>query len=161
MHIPTNKSSCTITSIWISRPRFIQLITQHGGLHTEQQPITWQLHNHVHRNHLLTRRVHHLHHNKVHEIILIQIPRYLNSKLLLTSNSLPALEQAHKLRMLHHSNLMNQHPNAQQQQSPLLQPPAPGSHAAYWQQGQPQFIQLRVSPQGQPIREPRQQSPLR
>ena len=52
-------------------------------------------------------------------------------------------------------------PVPQQQQSPLLQPPAPGSHAAYWQQGQPQFIQLRVSPQGQPIRQPRQQSPLR
>ena len=33
-----------------------------------------------------------------------------------------------------------QSPVAPKQQSPLLQPPAPGSHAAPVQQGQPQFI---------------------
>ena len=52
-------------------------------------------------------------------------------------------------------------PVAPQQQSPLLQPPAPGSHAAPVQQGQPQFIQPTVSPQGQPSRQPRQPSPFR
>ena len=35
-------------------------------------------------------------------------------------------------------------PVASQQQSSLLQPPAPGSHAASAQQGQPQFIQPMV-----------------
>ena len=37
----------------------------------------------------------------------------------------------------------------------------PGSHAAHQQQGQPHFVQPRVSPQGQPIRQPRQPSPFR
>ena len=39
-------------------------------------------------------------------------------------------------------------PVACQQQSLLLQPPVPGSHAAPMQQGQPQFVQLRVNPSG-------------
>ena len=39
-----------------------------------------------------------------------------------------------------------QSPVAPQQQSLLLQPPAPGSHAASAQQGQLQFIQPVVSP---------------
>ena len=52
-------------------------------------------------------------------------------------------------------------PAAPQQQSLLLQPPAPGSHAAPVEQGQPQFIQPTVSPQGQPNRQPRQPSPFR
>ena len=52
-------------------------------------------------------------------------------------------------------------PVAHQQQQPLLQPPVPGSHATHQQQGQPQFVQPRVSPQGQPIRQPRQPSPFR
>ena len=43
----------------------------------------------------------------------------------------------------------------------LLQPPAPGSHAAPVQKGQPQFIQSTVSPRGQPSRQPRQPSPFR
>ena len=51
-----------------------------------------------------------------------------------------------------------QSPVAPQQQSPLLHTPAPGSHAAPVQQGQPQFIQPMVSPQGQPSRQPRQPS---
>ena len=46
----------------------------------------------------------------------------------------------------------HQSPVAHQQQQPLLQPPVPGSHAAQQQQGQLQFVQPRVSPQGQPIR---------
>ena len=37
-------------------------------------------------------------------------------------------------------------PVTHQQQSSLLQPPAPGSHAAPGHQGQPQFIQPMVSP---------------
>ena len=45
-------------------------------------------------------------------------------------------------------------PVAPQQQSPLLQPQVPGSHAAPIQQGQPQFVQPRVNPQGHPIRQP-------
>ena len=49
-------------------------------------------------------------------------------------------------------------PVAQQQQSLLLQPPAPGSNAAPQQQDQPHFTQPRVSPQ--PISQPRQPSPL-
>ena len=52
-------------------------------------------------------------------------------------------------------------PDALQQQSLVLQPPVPGSHAAPMQQGQPQFRQPRVNPQGQPIRQPRQPSPFR
>ena len=47
------------------------------------------------------------------------------------------------------------------QPSALLQPPMLGSHAAHQQQGQPQFVQPRVSCQGQPIRQPRQPSPFR
>ena len=47
-----------------------------------------------------------------------------------------------------------QSPVAHQQQQPLLQPPAPSSHAAHQQQGQLQFIQPMVSPQSQPIRQP-------
>ena len=39
-----------------------------------------------------------------------------------------------------------QSPVAPQQQSSLLQPPAPGSHAASAQQGQLQFIQPMVRP---------------
>ena len=39
-------------------------------------------------------------------------------------------------------------PVAPQQQSLLLQSPAPGSHAASAQQGQPQFIQPMVNPRG-------------
>ena len=39
-----------------------------------------------------------------------------------------------------------QSPVAPQQQSSLLQPQAPGSHAASVHQGQPQFIQSMVSP---------------
>ena len=35
---------------------------------------------------------------------------------------------------------------AHQQQSSLLRPPAPGSHAALGHQGQPQFIQPMVNP---------------
>ena len=54
-----------------------------------------------------------------------------------------------------------QSPVAHQQQQLLLQPSIPGLHAAHQQQGQPQFVQPRVSPQGQPIRQPRQPSPLR
>ena len=42
--------------------------------------------------------------------------------------------------------VFKQSPVAPQQQSPLLQPPAPGSHAAPVQQGQPQFIQPTGSP---------------
>ena len=53
-----------------------------------------------------------------------------------------------------------QSPVAHQQQQPLLQPPASGSHAAHQQQGQPTFIQPRVSPQGQPIRQQRHLSPF-
>ena len=40
-----------------------------------------------------------------------------------------------------------QSPVVHQQQQLLLQPPVPGSHAAHQQQGQPQFLQHRVSPQ--------------
>ena len=47
------------------------------------------------------------------------------------------------------------------QQSLLLQPPVPGSHAALGQQGQPKVLQPRVNPQGQPIRQQRQPSPSR
>ena len=54
-----------------------------------------------------------------------------------------------------------QSPAAPQQQSPLLQPPVPGSCAAPRQHGQPQFMQPRVNPQGQPIRQQRQPSPSR
>ena len=56
---------------------------------------------------------------------------------------------------------IQQSPVAPQQQSPLLQPPVPGSHAAPMQQGQPQFAQPRVSPPGQPARQQRQSSPFR
>ena len=70
-------------------------------------------------------------------------------------------------KMLHHHNLLHQHPQpfqqspvAHQKQQPLLQPPAPGSHAAHQQQGQLTFIQPRVSPQGQPIRQQRHLSPF-
>ena len=56
---------------------------------------------------------------------------------------------------------IQQSPVTPQQQSPLLQPPVPGSHAAPKQQGQPQFVQPRVNPQGQPIRQQRQSSPSR
>ena len=45
---------------------------------------------------------------------------------------------------------------APQQQSLVLQPPVLGSHAAPKQQGQPQFVQPKVNPQGQPIRQQRQ-----
>ena len=55
---------------------------------------------------------------------------------------------------------IEQFPVAPQQQSPLLQPPVPGSHAAPMQQGQPQFVQHRVNPQGQPFMQQRQPSPL-
>ena len=54
-----------------------------------------------------------------------------------------------------------QSPVVHQQKQPLLQPPMPGSHAAHQQQGQPQLVQSRVSPQGQPIRQPRQPSSFR
>ena len=50
---------------------------------------------------------------------------------------------------------------AHQQQSLLLQPPAPGSHAAPAHQGQLQFIQPMVSPRGQLSRQPGQPSPFR
>ena len=43
---------------------------------------------------------------------------------------------------------IRQSPVAPQQQSPLSQPPVPGSHAAPIQQGQPQFVQPRVNPPG-------------
>ena len=43
---------------------------------------------------------------------------------------------------------IQQSPVAPQQQSPLLQPPVPDSHAAPMQQGQPQFVQPRVNPSG-------------
>ena len=56
---------------------------------------------------------------------------------------------------------IQQSPVVPQKQSLLLQPPVPGSHAAPMQQGQPQFVQPRVSPQGQPIRQKRQPSPFR
>ena len=52
-------------------------------------------------------------------------------------------------------------PVAPQQQSPLSQPPVPGSHAAPMQQGQTQVMQPRVNPQGQPTRQQRQPSPFR
>ena len=54
-----------------------------------------------------------------------------------------------------------QPPVAPQQQSPLCVPPVPGSHAAPKQQDQPQFVQPRVNPQGQPMRQQRQSSPFR
>ena len=41
---------------------------------------------------------------------------------------------------------VQQSPVAPQQQSLLLQPQVPGSHAAPMQQGQPQFVQSRVNP---------------
>ena len=50
---------------------------------------------------------------------------------------------------------IEQSPVAPQQQSPLLQPPVPGSYAAPMQQHQPQFVQPRVNPKGQPIRQQR------
>ena len=53
---------------------------------------------------------------------------------------------------------IQQSPVAPQQQSPLLQPPVPGSHAALMQQGQPQFVKPGVNPQSQPIRQQRQPS---
>ena len=56
---------------------------------------------------------------------------------------------------------IQQLPVAPQQQSPLLQPPVLGSHAAPMQQGQPQFVQPKVNPQNQPIRQQRQPSPFR
>ena len=43
---------------------------------------------------------------------------------------------------------VQQSPVAPQQESPLLQPPVPGSHAAPMQQGQPQFVQPRFNPSG-------------
>ena len=45
-----------------------------------------------------------------------------------------------------HQQAFKQSPVAPQQQPSLLQPSAPGSHAASVQQGQPQFIQPTVSP---------------
>ena len=54
-----------------------------------------------------------------------------------------------------------QSPVAHQQQSSLLLPPAPGSHAASGHQGQPRFIQPMVSPRHQPNRQPGQPSPFR
>ena len=92
-----------------------------------------------------------------------QIIKYLTSKLLQISNNF----------QLHNTQLQNvapkqpsapvpqpfqQSPVAQLQQLPLLQSPAPGLPAAYLT---PQFVQPRVSHQGQPIRQPRQQSPYR
>ena len=56
---------------------------------------------------------------------------------------------------------IQQLPVAPQQQSLLLQLQVPGSHAAPMQQGQPQFVQPRVNPQGQPIRQQRHPSPFR
>ena len=56
---------------------------------------------------------------------------------------------------------IQQLPVAPQQQSLQLQPPVPGSHAAPRQQGQPKFVQPRINPQGQPIRQQRQPSPSR
>ena len=56
---------------------------------------------------------------------------------------------------------IQQLPLAPQQHSLLLQSPVPGSHAALMQQGQPQFVQPMVNPQGQPIRQQRQPSPSR
>ena len=56
---------------------------------------------------------------------------------------------------------IQQSPVAPQQQSPLLQSPVSGLHGASMQQGQPQFVQPRINPQGQPIRQQRQPSPFR
>ena len=53
-----------------------------------------------------------------------------------------------------------QSPVAHQQQQPLFQPPAPTSQAAHQQQGLPPFIQPRVGPQGQHIRQQRYSSPF-
>ena len=67
----------------------------------------------------------------------------------------------HKANLLQQTQAFQQLPVAPQQQSLLLQPPVPGSHATPMQQGQPQFVQPRVNPQGQPIRQQRQPSPFR
>ena len=53
-----------------------------------------------------------------------------------------------------------QSPVVHQEQQPLFQPPAPASQAAHQQQGQPLFIQSRVGPQGQHIRQQRYLSPF-
>ena len=53
-----------------------------------------------------------------------------------------------------------QSPVAHQQEQPLFQPPAPALHAAHQQQGQLPFIQPRVGPQGQHIRQQRYSSPF-
>ena len=55
---------------------------------------------------------------------------------------------------------IQQSPITHQQQQPLLQPAAPASHAAHQQPGQPPFIQPRVGPQGQHIRQQRYSSPF-
>ena len=51
-----------------------------------------------------------------------------------------------------------QSPVVHQQQQTLFQPPAHASQAAHLQQGQPPFIQPRVGPQGQHIRQQRHSS---
>ena len=56
---------------------------------------------------------------------------------------------------------IQQSPVAPRQQSPLLQPSVPGSHAVPGQQGQLKFMQPRVNLQGQPVRQQRQPSPSR
>ena len=59
------------------------------------------------------------------------------------------------------TQVFQQLPVVPQQQSLLLQPPFPGSHVAPMQQAQPQFVQPRVNPQGQSIRQQRKPSPFR
>ena len=53
-----------------------------------------------------------------------------------------------------------QSPVAHKQQQLLFQPPAAASQATHQQQGQPPFIQPRVGPQGQHIRQQRYSSPF-
>ena len=53
-----------------------------------------------------------------------------------------------------------QSPVAHQQQQPLFQLPVHASQAAHQQQGQPPFIQPRVGPLGQHIRQQRYSSPF-
>ena len=81
-----------------------------------------------------------------------------HSKLLHIANSLPCFHTIHPHRMWHHGNLLHKHLN--HFSSLLFQPPAPTSQAAHQQQGQPLFIQPRVGPQGQHIRQQRYSSPF-
>ena len=94
-----------------------------------------------------------------------QLPNMQNATSQQPFASQQANSQPQDVATLQHSapalQSFQQTPVAHQQQQLLLQPPAPGSHAAHQQQGQPQFVQPRISPQGQPIRQPRQPSQFR